>query len=68
MVRPSGSSDMEGTLQNLGLFFNYGLPLAVLMAAYFIGSIYREETLYEYSDARGRDARISRRIVRHDAG
>jgi len=29
---------MEDNLENLSLFFNYGLPLVILMAAYFIGS------------------------------
>jgi len=30
---------MEDIAQNLGLFFNYALPLFVLMTAYFIGSV-----------------------------
>jgi len=30
---------MEGVLQNLGVIFNYALPLLILMVAYFIGSI-----------------------------
>lgn len=30
---------MEGVFHNLGLFFNYALPLIILMVAYFIGSI-----------------------------
>jgi len=29
---------MEGALNNMNLFFNYGLPLLVLVLAYFIGS------------------------------
>jgi uncharacterized protein YbjQ (UPF0145 family) len=29
---------MEGALQNMSLFLNFGLPLIVLMVAYFIGS------------------------------
>jgi hypothetical protein len=29
---------MEDTLQNFSLFFNYALPLIILMIAYFIGS------------------------------
>jgi len=29
---------MENTVENLNLFFSYGLPLLLLMVAYFIGS------------------------------
>lgn len=29
---------MEGNLENLSMLFNYGLPLIILMVAYFIGS------------------------------
>lgn len=29
---------MEGVFQNLSLFFNYALPLLIIMGAYFIGS------------------------------
>jgi len=38
MVRLCGSPEMEDIFQNFSLFFNYALPLIVLMTAYFIGS------------------------------
>jgi uncharacterized protein YbjQ (UPF0145 family) len=33
-----GSREMEDTVEKMRQFFNYGLPLLVLMAAYLIGS------------------------------
>lgn len=38
MVLPFESRDMEDALNNMSLFVNFGLPLIILMAAYFIGS------------------------------
>lgn len=39
MARPFGSAEVDGGLENLRLLINLGLPLIVLMAAYFVGSI-----------------------------
>lgn len=38
MAQRFGSDDMEDNLEKLSLFFNYGMPLLVIMAAYFIGN------------------------------
>jgi uncharacterized protein YbjQ (UPF0145 family) len=39
MEPPSGSNEMdENTLRGIELIMNFGLPLAILVAAYFIGS------------------------------
>ena len=39
MEPPSGSSEMEqNTLRGIELIVNFGLPLAILVTAYFIGS------------------------------
>lgn len=39
MVRLSGSSKVEQTWHNLSLFMNFGMPLLILMGAYFIGNL-----------------------------
>ena len=38
MEQPSGSSDMEGKFEQFNLFMTFGLPLLILMVAYFIGN------------------------------
>ena len=38
-VPPFGLPEMEDTFESLNLFVNFGLPLLLLMAAYFIGSV-----------------------------
>jgi len=38
MAQRFGCREMENTIDQLSLFFNYGLPLVLLLVAYFVGS------------------------------
>ena len=47
---------MDVDLQNLELFLNFGLPLAILMIAYFIGSHIEKR---HFQDIRKREAKLN---------
>ncbi len=54
MELPFGSNEMEDKFEQLSLFMNFGLPLLILMIAYFIGSYIEKR---HFRDIRKREAK-----------
>lgn len=55
MALPYGSNDMDGDFETIRLFLNFGLPLLILVGAYFIGSYIEKR---HFRDIREREAKV----------
>jgi len=55
MVPPFGSNEVDGNIELMNLFTNFGLPLLILMIAYFTGGHIEKK---HFSNIREREARL----------